>query len=57
MQPGAPNRQLYKQQDNRKKNPSQCEVKTFLKIVVFGMNIQKDEITKNNKPVPKKTLR
>jgi len=25
-------------------------------MVVFGMNIQKEEITKNNKPTPKKTF-
>jgi hypothetical protein len=29
----------------------------FLKMLVFGMNIQKEEITKNSRERPKKILR
>jgi hypothetical protein len=37
--------------------PASVKYRPFLKMVVFGINIQKEEITKNNKPIPKKILR
>ena len=37
--------------------PAGIKKRPFLKMVVFGKNIHKEEMTKNNKPRPKKTLR
>jgi hypothetical protein len=37
--------------------PANVKYSPFLKIVVFGKNIQKADITKNNSDTPKKTFR
>lgn len=37
--------------------PANVKYIPFLKIVVLGKNIQKEEITKNNNDIPKNTFR
>ena len=42
---------------NVKTTPDRVKYKPFLKTVVFGRNVQKEETTKNNSDNPKNTLR